>query len=54
VTCSAITVEPFREPPLAGAGVELGDLTEKAKSAPCGIWLDAEPVPPWEFRKAAA
>ena len=38
----------------ATAGGELGDLTEKAKSAPCGIWLDAEPVPPWEFRKAAA
>jgi len=36
----------------AGGGFE--GLTEKAKSAPCGLWLDAQPVPPWEFRKAAA
>jgi endonuclease YncB( thermonuclease family) len=36
----------------AGGGLE--DLTEKAKSAPCGLWLDAQPVPPWQFRKAAA
>ena len=35
-------------------GGELQDLTEKAKSAPCGLWLDAQPVPPWEFREAAA
>lgn len=34
-----------------GAG-ELQDLAEKAKSAPCGIWLDKEPIPPWEFREA--
>lgn len=34
----------------ATAGGELQDLTEKAKSAPCGLWLDAQPVPPWEFR----
>jgi len=38
----------------ATAGGELRDLTEKAKSAPCGLWRDAEPVPPWEFREAAA
>jgi len=36
----------------AGGGLE--ELTEKAKSAPCGLWLDAKPVPPWEFREAAA
>ena len=36
----------------AGSGLE--ELTEKAKSAPCGLWLDGEPVPPWEFREAAA
>jgi endonuclease YncB( thermonuclease family) len=36
----------------AGSGLE--ELTEKAKSAPCGLWLDAQPVPPWEFREAAA
>ena len=33
---------------------ELEALTEKAKSLPCGIWLDPEPVPPWEFRDATA
>ena len=38
----------------ATAGGELGDLTEKAKSTPCGLWRDAEPVPPWEFRESAA
>lgn len=38
----------------ATAAGELQDLTEKAKSAPCGLWLDVQPVPPWEFRKAAA
>jgi len=36
----------------AGGGLE--GLAEKAKSAPCGLWLDAQPVPPWEFRKATA
>ena len=38
----------------ATAGSELADLTEKARSAPCGLWLDAQPVPPWEFRESAA
>ena len=38
----------------ATAGSDLQDLVEKAKSAPCGIWLDAKAVPPWEFREAAA
>jgi endonuclease YncB( thermonuclease family) len=38
----------------ATAGSELADLTEKAKSAPCGLWLDAQPVPPWQFRESAA
>jgi len=36
----------------AGGGFE--GLTEKAKSAPCGLWLDGEPVPPWQFRETAA
>ena len=36
----------------AGGGLE--DLAEKAKSAPCGLWLDGEPVPPWQFRETAA
>jgi len=36
-----------------GAG-ELQDLAERARSAPCGIWLDTDPVPPWEFREATA
>jgi micrococcal nuclease len=33
---------------------ELAELAAKARSAPCGIWLDPEPVPPWEFRDANA
>ena len=38
-------------------GTDDGDLealTEKAKSSPCGLWLDPDPVPPWEFREAQA
>ena len=33
---------------------ELEALSEKAKSSPCGLWLDPDPVPPWEFREAQA
>jgi endonuclease YncB( thermonuclease family) len=33
---------------------ELGALAEKAKASPCGLWMDPEPVPPWEFRDATA
>ena len=33
---------------------ELEELTEKVKLSPCGLWLDPEPVPPWEFREAIA
>ena len=29
---------------------ELERLCAKAQELPCGLWLDAEPVPPWEFR----
>lgn len=38
----------------ATAGGELQDLVDKARSAPCGLWRDAEPVPPWQFRESAA
>lgn len=27
------------------------DAQEKAKAAKRGLWADAEPVPPWEFRR---
>ncbi len=33
---------------------ELEALSENAKSSPCGLWLDSNPVPPWEFREAQA
>lgn len=33
---------------------ELKALSDKAQSSPCGIWMDPEPVPPWEFRDAIA
>jgi endonuclease YncB( thermonuclease family) len=31
-------------------GGELYELSLKAKAAPCGLWLDADPEPPWEYR----
>ena len=31
---------------------ELEALSENAKSSPCGLWLDSNAVPPWEFREA--
>jgi len=33
------------------AGPELLRLQEQARSAGTGLWSDAEPVPPWEWRK---
>jgi endonuclease YncB( thermonuclease family) len=33
---------------------ELEELATKAKTSPCGLWMDPEPVPPWEFRDATA
>ncbi len=33
---------------------ELKALSDKAQSSPCGIWMDPDPVPPWEFREAIA
>ncbi len=33
---------------------ELEAAADKAKSSPCGLWLDSDPVPPWEFREAQA
>ena len=26
---------------------------ERAQSLPLGLWIDPNPIPPWEFRKAA-
>ena len=31
---------------------ELADAEEQARKAKKGLWVDKEPVPPWEFRKA--
>ncbi|RDJ35739.1 MAG: hypothetical protein DWQ19_09610 [Crenarchaeota archaeon] len=28
-----------------------GDLEEEARKAKKGLWLDKNPIPPWEFRK---
>lgn len=27
------------------------DLESEAKATKCGLWVDSDPVPPWEFRK---
>jgi endonuclease YncB( thermonuclease family) len=33
---------------------ELESLSEGARTSPCGLWLDPDPIPPWEFRDAIA
>lgn len=32
------------------ADTELVDLSNQARHLPCGLWMDPEPQPPWEFR----
>jgi endonuclease YncB( thermonuclease family) len=32
-------------------GGPLAESSARAKSARCGIWIEPEPVPPWEFRQ---
>ena len=31
---------------------ELLQLSAKAKGHPCGLWMDPDPVAPWDFREA--
>ncbi len=31
----------------------LADAEDKARKAKTGLWVDKEPIPPWEFRKNA-
>jgi endonuclease YncB( thermonuclease family) len=31
---------------------ELSELCDRARNMPCGLWNDADPTPPWEFREA--
>lgn len=31
---------------------DLIELSAKARELPCGLWVDADPQPPWEFREA--
>jgi len=38
--------------PEDGADGELSSLSKSARDLPCGLWTDAEPEPPWEFRDA--
>jgi endonuclease YncB( thermonuclease family) len=33
---------------------ELAELSTKAKGMPCGLWRDADPIPPWDFREATS
>lgn len=33
---------------------DLEKLCAKARELPCGLWLDAEPMPPWEFRAVSS
>jgi len=33
---------------------DLAELSAKARELPCGLWMDADPQPPWEFREAVS
>jgi endonuclease YncB( thermonuclease family) len=33
---------------------ELVGLSDKARGLPCGLWMDPNPQPPWEFRETAS
>jgi len=33
------------------ADTDLVELSAKAKDLPCGLWVDPNPQPPWEFRE---
>jgi endonuclease YncB( thermonuclease family) len=35
-----------------GNDPDLAGLGSKARELPCGLWIDPEPEPPWEFRAA--
>jgi len=35
-----------------GNDPDLAGLGSKARELPCGLWMDPEPEPPWEFRAA--
>jgi endonuclease YncB( thermonuclease family) len=36
------------------ADSELVELCGKAKSMPCGLWIDGDAQPPWEYRATAS
>jgi len=38
--------------PEGSADSDLLGMGTKAKDLPCGLWMDPEPEPPWEFRAA--
>jgi len=38
--------------PEDGADGELLSVSKSARDLPCGLWMDADPVPPWEFRES--
>ena len=38
--------------PEGSADSDLVGMGTKAKDLPCGLWMDPEPEPPWEFRAA--
>ena len=38
--------------PEDSADADLADLSARAKEHPCGLWMDPEAQPPWEFRAA--
>ena len=38
--------------PEGSADAELMGMGTKARDLPCGLWMDPEPEPPWEFRAA--
>jgi micrococcal nuclease len=40
--------------PDGSTDADLVELSAKARELPCGLWMDADPQPPWEFREAAS
>ncbi len=40
--------------PEESADSDLTELSAKARELPCGLWMDADPQSPWEFREAVS
>jgi len=40
--------------PEGSTDTDLIELSAKARELPCGLWVDADPQPPWEHRAAVS